>query len=333
MTSTPKKQTSQHIVDREGQHLLQRLLPTEWVLREYHPDYGIDYALEIFNPPGPGKSGGEALGEHLFIQLKSTSKARVRRIPLYGRGSVEKFPGCKGKGALIGHMEVAAHSIDVSELCTVERMGVGVPVLLVLADLSAGQCYFVCLNDYIDKVIVPDAPRFRSLKSCVVHVPVWNRIASEGFGRNALAWYGKRSKLYAAFQRFVYQAAEIFEASSQGNILSCAKHFADRVTRYDFWDEPVPWQPLSSLGLQLRTLRDGGADALVGSLASELGELLESSSRHSRKNSREKEALAAHRIKLLWRQLSNLPCMYEDVCREWYIPTALGLLGSYDENP
>lgn len=34
-------------------------------------------------------------------------------------------------------------------------MGVGVPVLLVIADVSTSKCYFVGLNDYIDKMLIP----------------------------------------------------------------------------------------------------------------------------------------------------------------------------------
>lgn len=43
-----KQRSQQHLIDEQGQQLLKSSLPLHWVLREYRPDYGLDYALEIF---------------------------------------------------------------------------------------------------------------------------------------------------------------------------------------------------------------------------------------------------------------------------------------------
>ena len=48
MLSPAKQQSEQHLIDAEGQLLLRSRLPRHWVLREYRPDYGLDFALEIF---------------------------------------------------------------------------------------------------------------------------------------------------------------------------------------------------------------------------------------------------------------------------------------------
>lgn len=93
-------------------------------------------------------------------------------------------------------------------MVTVERIGIAVPVLLVIADLKASRCVFVCLNDYIDKILIPRYDNYRTKEHRTVHVPVANEIGSER-GTIALRWYAKRSKLLGAFQRFTYQFAEL----------------------------------------------------------------------------------------------------------------------------
>lgn len=56
-------------------------LPSHWVLREYRPDYGLDYSLEVFKEADTGGKFPtyETLGEHLFIQLKSVASNELWR--------------------------------------------------------------------------------------------------------------------------------------------------------------------------------------------------------------------------------------------------------------
>jgi hypothetical protein len=64
--------TEQHVIDKEAQDLLRSVLPKNWILRDYRPDYGLDFALEVFRevPQDDGKHGAkgsfETLGEHIF---------------------------------------------------------------------------------------------------------------------------------------------------------------------------------------------------------------------------------------------------------------------------
>tara|TARA_Y100000815_G_scaffold195122_1_gene178652 strand:- start:502 stop:684 length:183 start_codon:yes stop_codon:yes gene_type:complete len=43
-----KKRSEQHLIDQQGEHLLRAKLPQHWVLREYRPDYGLDFTIELF---------------------------------------------------------------------------------------------------------------------------------------------------------------------------------------------------------------------------------------------------------------------------------------------
>jgi hypothetical protein len=52
-----KSRNEQHLIDDAGVRLLRSRLPPDWVLRDYKPDYGIDFALEIFRAPdGKGRN-------------------------------------------------------------------------------------------------------------------------------------------------------------------------------------------------------------------------------------------------------------------------------------
>ncbi|WP_029140171.1 DUF4365 domain-containing protein [Citromicrobium sp. JLT1363] len=312
--SSAKKQSEQHLIDRAGQELLKSKLPKHWVLREYRPDYGLDFALEIFSEgEETGKSKTyETLGEHLFIQLKTVEKPNTSELKVYSRGNVEKAPESLDKKELVCILDTYAFSLEVSELATVERMGVGVPVLLVLADLENERCSFVCLNDYVDKILIPKHADYRSAGRRTIHVPWRNEIGTET-GLIALRWYAKRPKLFAAFQRFVYQYAELGWAQTEDELEELSRYFARRIANYDFWDDVDMWIPIKWWGDRVKKFNQTGEIELFGA--------------HVPAEDRGGDWVTVPRpqhIMELWRVLALLPRTYEDICREWFLPTSLG---------
>lgn len=326
--SIAKKRSEQHLIDAEGERLLRSLLPRHWVLREYRPDYGLDFSLETFKSAetSDGFSTYETLGEHIFIQLKSVASAKSFPLQLYGRGNVEKQAECLNKKDPIALLNTIRFSLDTAELATVERMGVGVPVLLIIADIATSQCYFVCLNDYIDKILIPKHGDYTSKASRTIHVPTLNQVGNSIIGQTALSWYAKRPKLYAAFQRFIFQETELRYAWGRSDALPMARYFASRLASYDFWDDTETWGLLSHYGNALhRFITDGYPglmkynDQIFLDMANgDSGEAL-----HIKEQFRLQEVLE------LWRCLSVLPRNYEEVCREWFLPTGLSYLTSY----
>lgn len=223
MAAHSKQRTTQHLIDSDAQDLLKASLPKHWVLHEYRPDYGLDFAIEPFK--GPIKSGNhgtsfETLGEHLFIQLKGRNRVRRRRNRLYARYNVEKVALREHRENIVGEIEVIPLVLEVSELLTVQRMGAAQPVLLVVADLETQRCFFVCLNDYIDKVLLPRHSDYTRTAKRTIHIPTSNVLASPD-GLAAFRWYAKRPKLFAAFQKFIYQEHELRYATGP----ELAKHF------------------------------------------------------------------------------------------------------------
>jgi hypothetical protein len=160
--ATTKQRSEKHLIDQEGERLLRSKLPSHWVLREYRPDYGLDFALEIFKSAQARQAMYETLGEHLFVQLKTIEKPVVSPLTIFARGNVEKGPEYLDHADKIADVDTYRFQLETSELMTVERMGIGLPVLLVIADLRAQRCSFVCINDYIDKILVPRHSDYRA---------------------------------------------------------------------------------------------------------------------------------------------------------------------------
>ncbi|TPM97706.1 DUF4365 domain-containing protein [Mesorhizobium sp. B2-1-3A] len=311
MVGHAKRRAPQHLIDERGIALLKRVMPVNWVLREYRPDYGLDYAVEVFEDAGTPYP--QTLGEHFFIQLKSTDSPKIGSLQLHRRGNVEK-----GREKLDDEpsmsIETYRLSLETSELVTIERMGVGLPVLLVIADLTRERCIFVCLNDYIDKILVPRFDDYRDKEHRTIHLPCTNDVSGT-VGRIALRWYAKRSKLFSAFQRFTFQHSELNWAEN-GDWRSLAEHFAQKIARYDFWDDVEMCPIIGHYRDGLRRFIETGQPGLIErsiplvDVRTFEGEMDD----HLRKVD----------VFLLWQGLSILPKNYEDVWREWFLPTDLG---------
>jgi hypothetical protein len=115
VTSAKKKAFAQQI-DADGQKLLESKLPPTWELRSYHPDFGLDYALELFDdfPPHADRtSTAETLGEHIFIQLKTIGKGRPKPLAVYGRPNVEKGREVLQKKDRIGEIDTYRITLDM----------------------------------------------------------------------------------------------------------------------------------------------------------------------------------------------------------------------------
>lgn len=327
--SKTKQRTEQHLIDAEGERLLDEVLPDHWVLRKYRPDYGLDFTLELFDEPDKKTGNCETLGEHFFIQLKSTKTAEIAPLTVYGRGNVEKAPEKLNKNDIAAEIDTVRIVIEASELATIERMGLGLPVLLVVADITSKVCYFVCLNDYIDKILIPRHDNYLSAEHRTIHLPVANNLADQTVGAAALHWYGKRSKLQAAFQRFHFQNVELSYTSDEEEFFDMARYFARRIVHYDFWDNTPMCELIGYYGTAVRRFLESGSPGLM-----KIDE--DAITKASNNNAQHKEAIMANlrqqEIAQLWQFLSILPRNYEDIWREWFLPTSLGLASSYPPN-
>ena len=90
--SRSKRKPEAHIIGEEAVRIIEALLPAHWTIREYHPDYGIDLAVEVFERSGTETNGHPAydtLGEHLFLQVKGCRSIEPIQFKVTDRINVE----------------------------------------------------------------------------------------------------------------------------------------------------------------------------------------------------------------------------------------------------
>lgn len=317
-----KKRSEQHLIDQDGIALLRSKLPRHWLLREYRPDYGLNFTIETFKALEPETTDGrrptfETLGEHVFVQLKSVAEPSVHTLEIYNRGNVEKARETLDLTNKIADIETYRFQLEMSELVTIERMGIGVPVLLVIADLARQRCSFVCLNDYIDKILIPQHDNYRAAGSRTIHVPLWTEIGSDA-GMIGLRWYAKRAKLLAAFQRFAFQYSEL-QWPDNGDWRTLARYFGERIVQYDFCDDTEMCEPIRYHAAGLRRFLETGQPGYF-KVPADLPDGFDPDAF--------REHFEKQDVFELWRLLALLPKTYEDIWREWFLPTSLGQLTS-----
>jgi hypothetical protein len=339
----PKQRVLQHVMEDRSRAIVREALPPEWVVRDYRPDYGIDLAVDLFEAV-PGKPRRWiALGESFLVQVKATEEVHPSTLRLRERANVERFPLHAG-GSEAHEIEVARVRLDTSLLATVQAMGAAVPVLLFLVELSTRRIYFVCLNDLIDKLILPEDPQYAEKRSRTVHVPLRNEVeGARSASVRPLATYAKRAKLYAAFQKFAYQRHELEWAlpahhpsdewtdEEARRVLGLVRHFLSIVLRYDFWTRMPEWGAIAWSANELITLNEclwqpgveGDLEAIRSYLRREPSMTrsvpwVDSLDLHAAR-----EEFFAH-VTRVWDRLAGLGRIYEELGREWLLPTFAG---------
>jgi Domain of unknown function (DUF4365) len=332
-----KRKSESQVIGEEGIRIIKGLLPAHWTPREYQPDYGIDLAVELFEQSGHDKFGRavyDTLGEHLFLQVKACDSLKVGELKVRGRTNVElvdaKIAAVEdGNEAVVS---VFPFQMETPELVTVQRMGAAVPVLLTLVDVGAGRAYFVCLNDYIDKVLLPIDPDYAEQESKVVYVPERNHIVSGEDGLVPLRFYAKRAKLMAAFEKFRYQRHQLDYVDNE-DLRQRAAYFSQILLRFDFWKSCDWWRVIAHLHQALASFSESGSPGLMRlSLEAtsnlDLDEPGWTDGYSSNREYSRRELMQLQEIRQLWDQLANVGNVFEEVCREWFLPTSLGLMCS-----
>lgn len=250
-----KMRSENHVIEKKSIAIIEELLPAHWVNRPYNnPDYGIDLSLEIFEKKKDGLYATQ--GEHIYIQVKGTESISYGQYKIYERNNIEKFQFEKKE--IYRVIDVVNYQLDTSELLTVEKMGSAVPVMLFVVDIIEKCIYYICLNDYIEKLIVPEDPNYYTKQTKVIHIPCSNKITSEN-DIFPLLWYAKRPKLFAMFNKIKYQHNEIGYLGSrliQNN--DTIRHFADILLRMDAWQVRQNWPIVNKYYQELINLRDSG---------------------------------------------------------------------------
>jgi len=289
------------------------------VVREISPDYGLDLHIEVFEPVEEGSESADAYGEHFFAQVKTTISPQRSQVTVRSRQNVAIGPLQYNAETPAKTIEVIRFSIETPELRTIEAMGAAIPVLLLIVDDQTGEVYFICLNDYISKVLNPENPDWRNQASSTIRVPTFNKLDHENPDFSYIRMLAMRAKMMAAFVSFNYQnhqfvmtrdhlddealpPLEHFASSEVGEML---KSFLRANLALDIWDHPGlgHWHPL----IDVQQDMTGCLDALQNPPDISTSRFL----------------LYAG---VTFSRADNLGRMHEEIVREWRMPTALAAL-------
>jgi hypothetical protein len=95
---------------------------------------------------------------------------------------------------------------------------------------------------------------------------------------------------------------------------------------YDFWEDPVDWYSLNRCGLAIKRFLTEGNPGLMSVDAKADRD---AANGDKTRMARILDQMHNEDLLELWRQLALLPRMYEDHCREFFLPTSLGYLSSF----
>lgn len=319
-----KRRVRQHIMEDQSYLVLKSTLPEEWAVHEYRPDYGIDLVTEIFKYVDETRDAADTLGELFFIQLKSVKETNLKTISVKSRANVEKSvsPIDDNESQQI---QVIPYSIDTDELLTVQTMGPTIAVILCLVCLDTRRVFFVCLNDIIEKVILIDDPAYTNKREKTIHIPIKNEIKNSPNNLVPLRFYAKRPKFYAAFNKFHYQQNELWYLLGYGKpgirtyrelmelsrdpateIRPLLLRFITILKGLDIWIDSEMWAIVSDYYRQILEFETSLVNPTIPT-----------------------EQIAQNAL-LLWNGLTTLSSNYEELCREWFLPTFLAQYLSYE---
>lgn len=319
-----KKRPIAHIRGEQGVNILKSYFPVPWVVREYMPDYGIDLSVELFKECGDGFITS---GEHIFFQVKGSQTLRKGALKIKPRVNVEKeYRSADGEATEI---EVVKFVVDTDLLSTVEKMGSSVPVILSVIDETSKDAYFVCLNDYIEKIIIPENVDYGAQASKTIYIPVKNKINGEG-GIETIEWYAKRPKLYALFNKINYQKREL-QYCDQYNIVRQITHFLKILLRSDAWSAADYFGAMLVVKERIDYYMEHGitqeAEAAINNHIAngrDIDEKIwEATYCSGLVSLREAEQVQA--LQNLWDKLCLMGDVFEDITKEAFLPTSLGV--------
>lgn len=324
-----KRRVIPHLMEEESLTIVKQALPKHWVIREYRPDYGIDLAIETFDALPDDESTYQTLGEHFFVQLKSVRTSESKTITIPPRLNVAKYSLSETPSAADQkpyNVEVTTLRLETPLLNTIRAMGAAVVVHLFLVVLDTRQVFYVCLTDYIDKLIVPLGEQVFDQETIAIQIPVANQLSRKEEHEQSLAYvrfFAKRAKFYSAFNLFAYQQHELGQCTNDESRRRMACHFVGLLRELDIWNRSG-WPIVDDYRgwlLHLESVLPNLPDRTwIDSHPCRYFCPVEISERMSAVEAMERQIWG------FWRGLNILGRNYEEVCREFALPTYFELL-------
>lgn len=138
------KRTSEHVKEDVSKQVLERKIPSEWILRDIEPDYGIDKSLEIVD-------NEIVTGKEVFIQLKGTDVPSIHHDSISFRLKTE-------------HLKYYLKRDS--------------PVLLVVVDLNEEICYWSFLHQYAYDTLNIKNPSWVEQQTVTIRIPLNQQVSN-----------------------------------------------------------------------------------------------------------------------------------------------------------
>lgn len=319
-----KERAQSHLNEEKSRVIFKQALPTEWVFRDYSPDYGIDLSIELFSEIN-GKYYTQ--GEHIYIQIKSIENPIVKKMKISTRYNVEKSSIAEMPTSNESYeIEVIKYQIETSLLETVEKMGSAVPIILILVNIKTQDIFYICLNDYIEKIIIPEKPQYFKQKSITLNIPTKNRI-DKSTGKSIIEWYAKRPKLFAFFNKVAYQYHELQYSNGDMELIN---HFATIIARLDAWSAAKYFPALNDVKTDFFYFYEHKRPIKLNLILLQLKALgydIESEEWEDNISSKSVSlttSMEMQQIFEIWRRMDNVGRIFEDIIKEADLPTYIG---------
>jgi hypothetical protein len=330
-----KKRGETHLMENASEIIIGKLLPEPWVIRKLHPDYGVDYTIEVFEPFG---TSFPTMGEFLYVQAKSITSTEKKVVKVAPRMNVEKHTPLKDDEAEL-EVDVIKYQIDSDTIDNARLMGPATPLLLFLVDLALEEVFYVCLTDYYDKIIEPSGVRLDGQASVLINIPYANRLTKND-SADVMRFFACRAKLYGCISLANYQNREVEvlaeEIAAEHDVkriilsLLILRRFSLRLRAMPLWERVTIWRLVG----ELKDILDEVIETLDETKLLEIATVIKSGF-HEEAHIREKKHKAwiiVSRFSVAWKQFSGLGNVFEDLVREWLLPSYIGQLSSGDED-
>lgn len=201
---------------------------------------------------------------------------------------------------------------------------------MTVVDTINEVAYYICLNDYIEKVILPVNANYVEQDEITINIPIKNIIMSK-LDIIPIKWYAKRAKLFAFFSKVNYQNSELRYMCDE-NLKNDIVHFAKIIRRFDAWSAAEYFYALNSVKEELDYFIKNGitkrAEMVLDSLKESGKDIDEEcwETNFSCKDMSLKEVQNAMELRSLWNKMCNCGFILEDLAKEWMLPTYMGLV-------
>jgi len=297
-------------------------------MRKLHPDYGVDLSIEVFERIS---SAIPTMGEFLFVQVKSTTRLKEATIKIRRRGNVEKAVDGQ-EGPFAYELDVVNHVIDADTIDNARLMGPSTPLMLFLVDVANSEVYFINLTDYYDKILEPQGFNFSKQQTTIIYIPKTSCL-SNPLSVQVMRFFACRAKLYGMFNLAQFQFRESryllndFTDHKKLNELDqnfrIIERFARRLRAMPVWERPTIWALMRDYKDRLDGILSEIDGGLLEQITSGIKEFMAGND----------EGLKplfefAQLCQISWEQFSAIGQTFEDLVREWFLPTYVGQLGS-----